>query len=55
MEEGIDRSAVLGRYDNYDRFLELGPLSNINKKILFGKAPSWNAFDEHPDYERFFG
>ena len=49
MEEGIDRSAVLGRYDDYDRFLELGPLSNINKKILHGKAPSWNAFAEHPN------
>src|SRR6185437_1017978 len=54
MEEGIDRSAVLGRYDDYDRFLELGPLSNINKKILHGKAPSWNAFAEHPNYDKFW-
>jgi hypothetical protein len=54
MEEAIERSAVLRRYDNYDRFLELGPLSNINKEILHGKAPSWNAFDEHPNYDRFW-
>jgi uncharacterized protein len=54
MEEGIDRSAVLGRYDTYDRFLELGALSNINKNILHGKAPSWNAFEEHPNNDRFW-
>jgi uncharacterized protein len=54
MEEGIERSAVLRRYDNYDRFLELGPLSNINKEILHGKAPSWNAFDQHPNYDPFW-
>jgi predicted acyl esterase len=38
MEEGIARSSVLNRYDHYDRFLELGPLSNINRSILHGKA-----------------
>ena len=54
MEEGIERSAVLGRYDTYDRFLELGALSNINKNILHGKAPSWNAFEEHPNNDRFW-
>jgi hypothetical protein len=54
MEEGIARAAVLGRYDNYDRFLEWGPLSNINKRILHGHAPSWNAFDEHPNNDRFW-
>src|SRR6202012_5389566 len=29
MEQGIERSSMLNRYDRYDRFLELGPLSNI--------------------------
>jgi predicted acyl esterase len=33
---------------------QLGPLSNINKEILHGKAPSWNAFDEHPNYDPFW-
>ncbi len=54
METGVSRSAVLGRYDNYDRFLELGPLSNINKEILHGKAPSWNAFDQHPNEDAYW-
>jgi uncharacterized protein len=54
MEQGISRYAVMDRYDHYDRFLELGPLSNINKTILHGKAPSWNAFDQHPNFDHFW-
>lgn len=54
MEEGIARSSVLDRYDRYDRFLELGPLSNINATILHGHAPSWNAFEQHPNYDDYW-
>jgi uncharacterized protein len=54
METGMSRSAIVERYDNYDRFLELGPLSNINKKIFHGKAPSWNAFDLHPNDDSYW-
>lgn len=54
MEEGIERASLLNRYDHYDRFLELGPLSNINKTILHGKAPSWNAFEQHPNYDDYW-
>jgi putative CocE/NonD family hydrolase len=54
MEQGIGRSQVLDRYDHYDQFLELGPLSNINKDIFHGKAPSWNAFDEHPNDDPYW-
>jgi putative CocE/NonD family hydrolase len=54
MEEGIGRSKILGRYDFYDRFLELGPLSNIDKDIMHGNAPTWNAFSQHPDLDRYW-
>ena len=54
MEEGLGRSKLLGRYDFYDRFLELGPLSNIDKEILHGKAPTWNAFSQHPDLDHYW-
>lgn len=54
MEANFDRSALLVRYDNYDRFLELGPLSNINKRIFHGQAPSWNAFDLHPNQDDYW-
>jgi uncharacterized protein len=54
MEEGIERSSMLDRYDHYQRFLEIGPLSNINTNILHGKAPSWNAFENHPNYDDYW-
>jgi uncharacterized protein len=54
MERGFGRSDEFGRYDHYDQFLALGPLSNINKNIFHGQAPSWNAFDEHPNDDSFW-
>ena len=54
VEAGIAQSSLFKRYDYYDRFLELGPLSNINAAILHGQAPSWNAFEQHPDYDDYW-
>jgi uncharacterized protein len=54
MEAGIKRNVVQGHYDHYDKFLDLGPLSNVNKEILHGNAASWNAFDEHPNYDDYW-
>jgi putative CocE/NonD family hydrolase len=42
------------RYDTYDWYLELGPLSNVNDSILHGKLPTWNDFVAHPDYDQFW-
>src|SRR5580698_3906285 len=42
------------RYDSYEQFLELGPLSNVNKRLFQGRAPSWNAFSEHPNLDSFW-
>jgi len=36
------------RYDTYDWYLSLGPLSNVNEKYLHGKVPTWNDYVEHP-------
>ncbi len=54
MEADLIRGEPLGSYDNYESFLELGPLSNINKNILHGQAPSWNAFTEHPNLDDYW-
>ncbi|HEY1217067.1 MAG TPA: CocE/NonD family hydrolase, partial [Bryobacteraceae bacterium] len=54
VEQGMNRSKVLGRYDYYDRFLELGPLSNIDKVIFHGKAPTWNEYSQHPNLDRYW-
>ena len=41
-------------YDQYNWFLQLGPLSNVNKKYFFNKMPSWNNFMHHPNYDSFW-
>ena len=44
-----------GRYDTYEWYLGLGPLSNIQSKVLKGKRlPSWTDFTEHPNYDGFW-
>jgi putative CocE/NonD family hydrolase len=42
------------RFDVYDFFLRLGPLSNANAKYFRGKIPSWNEFVAHPNYDEFW-
>ncbi len=42
------------RYDTYDWYLGLGPLRNVNAKILHGSLPTWNDFVAHPDYDAFW-
>jgi putative CocE/NonD family hydrolase len=42
------------RYDTFDWYLALGPLSNVNLKHLMGKIPTWNDFVAHPDYDEFW-
>ena len=42
------------RYDTYEWYLRLGPLSNVNEKYLHGKIPTWNDFVEHPNYDKFW-
>src|SRR5207244_1018876 len=38
-------------YDTYQWYLDLGPLSNVNKKYLHGKIKSWNDYVAHPNYD----
>ena len=42
------------RYDTYDWYLALGPLSNANVLYLHGKLPTWNNFVAHPNYDEFW-
>jgi len=46
--------ASLGGYDSYEDFLKLGPLSNVNKNIFHGDAPSWNGFGQHPNLDDYW-
>jgi uncharacterized protein len=42
------------RYDTYDWYLALGPLSNVNSIYLHGTLPTWNNFVAHPNYDEFW-
>ncbi len=41
-------------YDTYEWYLNIGPLSNLNDKVLHGKIPYWNSTVDHPDYDEFW-
>lgn len=53
-KEVADPSDVIDRYDAYEWYLDLGPLSNVNAKYFHGKIPTWNDFVNHPDYDAFW-
>lgn len=40
--------------DGYQFFLDLGPLSNVNKRHFEGKIDFWNKLSEHPNYDSFW-
>jgi len=42
------------RFDTFDWYLRLGPLSNANTKYIHGKLPTWNDFVAHPNYDSFW-
>jgi putative CocE/NonD family hydrolase len=46
---------VFDKYDTYDWYLALGPLSNAQSKYLKGKKlPTWDDFRLHPNYDEFW-
>ncbi len=42
------------QFDNYDWYLKLGSLKNVNDKYFHNKIPTWNNFVQHPDYDAFW-
>jgi hypothetical protein len=53
-KEISDVSSVIDRYDAYEWYLALGPLSNVNAKYFHNRLPTWNDFVNHPDYDAFW-
>ena len=53
-KEISDVSAVIDRFDAYEWYLDLGPLSNANAKYFRNRLPTWNDFVSHPDYDAFW-
>jgi putative CocE/NonD family hydrolase len=56
MEEAskVDTLFPFDKYDTYEWYLQLGPLSNVNSKYFHGKLPTWNDFVNHPNYDEFW-
>ncbi len=51
---GTPGFSAYGTPDGYQWYLKLGPIANINKKILKGKNPLWNAMVEHGTYDAWW-
>ncbi|HEY9431264.1 MAG TPA: CocE/NonD family hydrolase, partial [Blastocatellia bacterium] len=43
-----------GTPDGYDFFLNLGPLAEVNQKLLGGEARYWQEIVDHPNYDEFW-
>jgi putative CocE/NonD family hydrolase len=55
MESGKDvKNFEFDRYDPYDWYLSLGPLSAVNRRFLRESIPTWNDYVRHPDYDQFW-
>ena len=53
-KEMTPTATLIDRYDTYDWYLELGPLSNANRRHFRESLPTWNDFVRHPDYDAFW-
>jgi hypothetical protein len=53
-KEISDVTTVIDRFDAYEWYLALGPLSNVNAKYLRNPLPTWNDFVNHPNYDSFW-
>lgn len=53
-KEISDVSKIIDRFDVYEWYLNLGPLSNANARYFHNKLPTWNDFVDHPDYDAFW-
>lgn len=53
-KEVTSPTKIVDKRDAYQWYLELGALSNVNEKILLNKYPTWNDFQNHPDYDDFW-
>ena len=42
------------RFDTYEWYLKLGPLSNVNKDYYHGKIEAWDAFVDHPSRDAYW-
>ncbi len=44
----------MATHDGYQFFLDLGPLSNVNKDYFNNERPFWNELAAHPNYDEYW-
>lgn len=49
-----DSDFPFSQFDNYDWYLKLGSLKNVNEKYFHNSIPTWNNFVKHPNYDAFW-
>ena len=55
MENGKENAPFkVDKYDTYDWYLKLGPLSEADRRYLDGARPTWNNFVGHTNYDAFW-
>ena len=42
------------QFDDYDWYIQLGSLKNVNEKYFHNSIPTWNNFVKHPSYDEFW-
>ncbi len=42
------------KYDTFEWYFGLGPLSNADREYFHGRLPTWEDFVNHPNYDRFW-
>jgi putative CocE/NonD family hydrolase len=53
-KEVTSPTKIVDKRDAYEWYLNLGALSNVDAKYLHDKYPTWNDFENHPDYDAFW-
>ena len=53
-DKTTDSDFPFTQFDNYNWYLQLGSLKNVNDKYFHNTIPTWNNFTAHPNYDAFW-
>ncbi len=53
-DKTTDSDFPFPQFDNYNWYLKLGSLKNVNDKYFHNTIPTWNNFVKHPNYDTFW-
>ena len=53
-DKTTDSDFPFPQFDNYDWYIKLGSLKNVNDKYFHNTIPTWNNFVKHPNYDTFW-